>query len=97
MAQMLSFPPRLLPNGDFVTVDEYSDAGTTELLAHLVLTRQGEDRMCPLFGVPDPAFAELTLGDVAAGAALYGPDVDIVRVVNTSSGPRTVDARVEWQ
>lgn len=75
MAQILSFPFRLLANGSAATVEQNSDEGDREGVAQLVLTRVGERPLVPGFGLPDPAFAGFEVTQLAAGLAIYGPPV----------------------
>lgn len=80
MARILSYPFRLGPDGSIATVEQGSDQANAEQVAVLILTREGERELCPTYGVDDPTFAELELGDVAAGLAMFGPDVDLESV-----------------
>lgn len=80
MARILSYPFRLQTNGEAATVEQGSDEANAEQLAVLVLTRIGERALVPSYGVEDPAFGALTLGDVVAGVAMFGPDVQIESV-----------------
>lgn len=70
---VLSFPFRLTTTGAVATVEHGSDAEVDEAIAVLVLTNVGERLMAPDFGVPDPAFAELHIGDIQAGLTSFGP------------------------
>ena len=70
----LSFPFRLTPTGAAATVVRGSDAEVDEAIAVLALTTIGERQMRPTFGVPDPAFGGLHLGDIQVGLDTHGPD-----------------------
>lgn len=76
----MSHPFRLLPNGAVATVDEDTEAGDGEGLTHIALTLRGERPLVPDFGITDPTFTGINPGDIAATAAVYGPDVEIVGV-----------------
>jgi hypothetical protein len=78
--KLISHPFRLLPNGAVATVEEDSEAGDREGLVHIALTLVGERAMLPDFGVSDPTFTGFNPGELAACAAMYGPDVEIVSV-----------------
>lgn len=73
----LSYPLRLRPNGRLALVEQGSDEHNAELLSVLVLTRPGERELAPAFGIEDPAFSQVSLGDVVAGVAMFGPPVRI--------------------
>jgi len=93
----LSFPFRLTPTGSVATVVPGSDAEYEEAIAVLCLTNIGERPMRPTYGVPDPAFAGLHVGDVQVGLDEHGPDgvtifaVDTTPINNTQSA-----AEVSW-
>ena len=81
MARILSVPFRLTPAGRAATVEQHSADGRAEQLAVLLRTRRGERSLVPAFGVPDPAFSEVTVAQVAAAVAMFGPPVTIEDVV----------------
>lgn len=72
----LSFPFRLTPSGRAAVVEEDTDEENAERIAALVLTRRGERELAPQFGVEDPVFQFPDAADLAAGIALFGPDVE---------------------
>lgn len=78
--RLISHPFRLLPNGSVATVEEDSEAGDREGIAHIALTVLGERSFVPDFGITDPTFAGINPGEVTAAAAVYGPPVEIVSV-----------------
>lgn len=69
----LSFPFRLTPTGAAATVVRGSDTEIDEAIAVLALTVIGERRMRPGYGVPDPGFGGLHLGDIQVGLDAHGP------------------------
>jgi hypothetical protein len=69
----LSFPFRLTPTGAAATVVRGSNAEIDEAIAVLALTVIGERPMRPGFGVPDPGFGGLHLGDIQVGLDAHGP------------------------
>lgn len=75
MGQALSFPFRLLPNGQAATVEQNSDEGDREGIVQLALTRIGERQLVPGFGLPDPNFSGFEVTELAAGLAIFGPPV----------------------
>lgn len=88
--RLISYPFRLDAPGNVATVEEGSDENNAELIAVLVLTRPGEREMVAEFGVDDPTFDELSIGDVIAGVAMFGPpvtitDIDVRYPTDTSS------------
>lgn len=80
MAEMLSFPFRILPNGRAATVEQSSPQGVAEQVLHLVATRPYERPVVPAYGTPDPAFIGITAGQVSAGLDIYGPPVQVLTV-----------------
>lgn len=97
MARILSHPLRLGPGGQFVTVEQNSDAGVAEQLAIFLLTKQQERALCPGFGVTDPTFADVDTDAVNLGLALYGPPVQITDLTTAldATGAATVEVTYE--
>lgn len=93
----LSFPFRLTPTGSVATVVRGSDAEVEEAIAVLCLTSIGERPMRPTYGVPDPAFAGLHVGDVQVGLDEHGPDgILIATVTETPHNLTQAVADVTW-
>ncbi|WP_053207956.1 hypothetical protein [Jiangella muralis] len=80
---ILSHPFRIADTGAVVTVDEGTTAAAAEAVAVLALTRLGERRMVPAFGVSDPAFDGYDAGELSAGLSQWGPDGVTVESVDT--------------
>lgn len=77
MHRILSYPFRLGPSGEVVTVVQESEAADQEQVGVLALTVLGERLMLPGFGVTDPRFGGYLPAEIAAGVATYGPPVQI--------------------
>jgi hypothetical protein len=93
----LSFPFRLTPTGSVATVDEGSDALVEEAIAVLCLTPIGERPMRPTYGVPDPAFAGLHVGDVQVGLDEHGPEgVTVLSVTSEPVNNSQEIADIQW-
>lgn len=93
----ISFPFRLTPTGSVATVERGSDAEIDEAIAELVLTTIGERPMRPGFGVPDPAFSGLFVGDVQVGLNEHGPQgVIITAVTSTPKNNSQAVADITW-
>ena len=93
----LSFPFRLTPTGAVATVERGSDAEIDEAIAVLCLTTIGERRMRPGFGVPDPAFAGLFVGDVQVGLDEHGPEgITVIAVDSTPVNNSQEVADIRW-
>jgi phage baseplate assembly protein W len=97
MAEILSFPFRLDPQGRVVTVTQGSDQANAEQIAVLLSTIQGERHMAPGFGIPDPAFAGLPAGVVTGQVALYGPRVDITAITTQPAAGNEIDVTVGFR
>lgn len=97
VAQLLSFPLRLLPNGSIATVEQNSDEGDAEGVIQLLLTRIGERRLTPGFGMPDPAFAGFEPTALAAALALYGPPVAPTHVEVLAETDTVQRVRIEFE
>lgn len=80
---LLSHPFRLEPNGSVATVEDGTDEAHAEGLAILALTRQGERTLVPDFGLPDPAFDEVSMADLNVGLIDYGPPVEVTDLTTT--------------
>lgn len=77
MARILQFPFRFALDGRAAVVDQDSEQGLTEQIAVLAVTRAGERRLRPGFGVSDPTFVGFSPSELAAKLELYGPPVDL--------------------
>lgn len=77
MAQVLSHPLRLGPDGGFLKIEQDSDDSLAEQLAVLLLTKQGERSLVPTFGVPDPTFRLLSEDEINLSVALFGPPISV--------------------
>lgn len=97
VAQALSFPMRLLANGQFATVEQNSDAGDREGVVQLALTRPGERPLHPGFGMPDPTFAGFEVTELAAGLAIYGPPVTPTLVEIVAESPNVQRVHIEFE
>jgi hypothetical protein len=74
-----------------------SDAEIEEAIAVLCLTTLGERPMLPTYGVPDPAFAGLHVGDIQVGLDEHGPDGVTITGVEQSPVSNTQSAaEVTW-
>lgn len=69
MARLLALPFRLLPSGNFATVEEDSVADVAQSVRVLLLTTPGERLTDPDLGTPDPVFVGLDAEEVAAVVA----------------------------
>lgn len=97
MGQQISIPLRVGPNGRLVLVDQESDAGKAEQVAHLVSTRKGERVLDTDYGISDPAFARVEILEVIAGVEAYGPDVTVADVRSEDQGNGTQKVQVVLQ
>jgi hypothetical protein len=94
---VLSFPFRLTPTGSVATVENGSDAEIEEAIAVLCLTPIGERPMRPTYGVPDPAFSGLHVGDVQVGLDEHGPEgVTVLAVTSTPHSNTQEVADIRW-
>lgn len=96
MSAILSHPFRLSANGTAATVDQGSDQANAEQVAVLCSTIQGERIVLPAFGVPDPAFAGITPGVIAAQVAKWGPTVTIRSVTANPVTDSDTDVTVSF-
>ncbi|UGL61914.1 baseplate wedge protein [Arthrobacter phage EastWest] len=94
---VLSFPFQLTMTGAAATVAHGSDAEIDQAIAVLVLTNIGEHLMAPDYGVPDPAFDELQIGDVQAGLQQFGPaGVQITSLTMEPRNDTEAIAQINW-
>lgn len=97
MANILAYPFRVLPGGVIDIVDQDSDLGNGQQLAVIIATRRGERPLVPAFGIEDPVFSQVNLGDIAAAVELYGPPVTIVNMHVGTINRGRVDVEVTFQ
>lgn len=97
MALDLSFPLRLLPNGEIATVEQRSADGDREAIVQLVLTRLGERPLNPGFGMPDPTFGGFEPTALAAALAIFGPPVRLTSVEVSPDGQLAQRVHVEFE
>jgi phage baseplate assembly protein W len=95
MAQVFAHPFRLAGNA-VAKVEDGSDAGLAQQIAVLATTRRGERPMVPAFGVTDPVFSSLSLAELNAGLAMFGPRVSVTGVDVDPVDDRTVRTRVTY-
>ncbi|QGZ17138.1 baseplate protein [Arthrobacter phage DrYang] len=96
---VLSFPFKLGPDGAAATTGYGTDQEIEEAIAVLVLTHIGERQMQPMFGVPDPAFSGLGVGDIQVGLDMFGPAGVTVQSVTSEpveGNDQVVRAKVAW-
>lgn len=96
MASILSHPFRLA-GGRIAVVEQFSDQANAEQLAVLLLTRRGERPLVPTFGVADPTFDALDVGDVLTGIEAFGPEVALMDVETRFTGPMTQEVVVTYE
>lgn len=96
MVQLISFPPRLSPQGDFVTRADGDPNLYAEELAVIISTRPGERELVPLFGLSDPAFDAVDADELSSQVGLFGPPVAILSLVTVVTGPGSVDCTVSF-
>lgn len=94
---IISFPFRLSPTGEVAVTGHGTDAEVDEAIAVVVLTMVGERPMNEGFGIPDPAFAGLTVGDVQVNLDEYGPPgVRVTDVIITPQSDSQSTAAIDW-
>jgi hypothetical protein len=95
--RLISFPPRLGPQGGFVVRDDDSNDYYAEELGVLLLVRPGERDLAPDFGTSDPVFDEVDQNEFAAKVATFGPPVDIVSVQTYPLGENRQDVTIRFE
>lgn len=92
MAPILQYPFHIALDGRAAVVDQASEEGLRQQIAVLALTRSGERRLRPGFGLVDPVFAGFSPSELAAKLELFGPPVDLgdVSVVPFSGDAQSV-------
>lgn len=96
MAQLISFPFRVGPNGYVVTRDEDDSAYYAELLGVMIATQEGERELVPSFGMQDPTFTDLDAQELSMKVETFGPPVRITTVSEEYVGNNVVNVRVEF-
>lgn len=94
---LISHPFRLAPNGQVATVEQGSDEAAAELIAALLLTHVGERPLAPGFGVTDMVGRGLDESELAAGIAMFGPDVTITDIDVETVSQDTQQVTVTFQ
>lgn len=94
---LISHPFRLAANGRVATVEQDTDAARAEQIAVLLLTRTGERPLSPAFGVTDMVGQGLNESELAAGLAMFGPDVTLADVEIETVGQDTQRVTVTFQ
>ena len=70
---LISHPFRLATEGRVATVLDGSEQAQVEAIAVLALTRRGERRLVPDFGIADPAFGRLSVAELNTALLVFGP------------------------
>lgn len=98
MALVLAFPFRLAPDGRAAAVEQGSDEYIHQMISVLVQTEVGERPMCWQFGVPQPAFSEISIADVQVAIDDWGPTgIDVTDVTTTPVSDQISTVHVGWQ
>ena len=97
--RLLSHPLRLDGAGQFVTVEQDSDAQAAELATVILSTVAGERGLAPDFGIDDMiAAGGYTDALIGAAVDLCEPDLEVVGVERTESGDQQdVIVTVAWR
>lgn len=92
MARIIRYPFRFALDGSVATVEQDTDDANGEQIAILAITRAGERRLRPGFGLTDTAFVGFNASEMAAKLALYGPPVDLsdIRVAPVAADTQRV-------
>jgi hypothetical protein len=96
-ARLLTHPFRILTSGVCATAEQGSDDYITSQLQVIVGTRLGERDMCEPFGIPNPAYANLTAADIQTCLDQFGPDGVTVTTVTTRADTDTNAVQVTWK
>lgn len=80
MMELLSHPFRLETSGNIATVTDDTDQAYAEGLAVLLLTRVGERVLVPGFGTADATFDEVSITEINAALADYGPPIQVTDI-----------------
>jgi hypothetical protein len=97
MPRLMSFPFRLDSTGSVTTVEQGSDAEIDQQIALAMLTRPGERIQVPTFGVSDPTFAAFQLGVLQRHLNDFGPEVDVVTVLDRLVGDGQEEVIINWR
>jgi hypothetical protein len=87
---LIAFPFKFKPDGSVSKVTQTSDAHTAQRIYGFVKTTSGELPLALGYGLTDPVFANVELGEVTAGISLYHPDI----VVDASSTKISQDGKL---
>ena len=88
--ELIAFPFRLKPDGSVAKVTQTSDDHTAQRIYGFVKTTSGELPLALGYGLTDPVFANVELGEIEAGISLYHPDI----VVDASSTKISQDGKL---
>jgi phage baseplate assembly protein W len=96
MASHLAWPLRLAPDGSLATLEQDSPEEISQSVELVLLTTPGERVDAPDFGLEDPAFRDVSAGEIVAAITRWEPRADAAVVVSdVQTGRRTV--RVDAQ
>ena len=94
--KLLAHPFSITPGGTVATVDAGSDEHHAQLLEALIRTTPGERPLAPAFGLPDPTFRGINLGELRSRVELWGPPVTIAAVDSSAIEGGMQDVRIEF-
>lgn len=97
MARILQYPFRFALDGALATIEQATDDANSQQIAVLCLTRTGERRLRPGFGLTDPTFTGFNASELAAKLELYGPPVELEQVRVTSETSDTQRVAIEFE
>lgn len=88
---LIAFPFRFKPDGSVAKVAQASDDHSAQRIYGFVKTTCGELPLALGYGLTDPVFSNIELGEVEAGITLYHPDI----VIDASSTKISQDGKMK--
>lgn len=88
---LIAFPFRFRPDGSVAKIAQESDDHTAQRIYGFVKTICGELPLALGYGLTDPVFSNIELGEVEAGITLYHPDI----VLDSSSTMISEDGKMQ--
>ena len=95
--RVLSFPFKLSPAGNALTIEQGSDKYYAQQIATVLLTHQGERTASPEFGMPEQAFEGFMYSSFHNQITEYLPDISSIKVNINGSDSETQTVSVDFE
>lgn len=90
--------PLTIADGDFASIEQWSDIQAQQTAEHIVSTDIGERPMAPAFGIPNPVGFGVSEAQIREAVTLCEPDLEVTGVdIALADSRQSVTLAVRWR